>query len=140
MLNSKNAKGIVSAFAAVLAVAATVLSDNVVTAQEFVTLAIAAITAVTVYVVPNMDGQYTRHLKTILAFAGAALAALSVVLIEATDVIDPSITHPITATQWITVILAGLGAIGVAVVNDNTDVAAGDIQEGSPPQDVEYLF
>lgn len=59
----KYAKTVVAALVAVLTALYAAVTDNTVTAQEWVTIALAALTAVGVYLVPNKPttGKDPRH-------------------------------------------------------------------------------
>jgi hypothetical protein len=104
------AKSIVSILAAALAILATALTDGVVTSAEYVNIGIATLTAVGVFLVPNLPDKARGYTKSIVAFGGAALAALITILGASYGFLD------VTASDWITVLLAGLGAIGVAII------------------------
>ena len=105
-------KAIVAIAAAALVVLGAALTDNEVTTVELVNIAIAIVTAIGVYLVPNLDDGPRRYAKAIVAFLGAALAALLTVL-----------TDGVTASEWITVVLAALGAIGVTILPNRGDFA-----------------
>jgi hypothetical protein len=104
------AKTITTIIAAGLGILVAALSDDVVSAVEFVNIVIAIVTAVGVYLVPNLPEGPARYLKTIVAFAGAALATLALILGESLGFGD------VTSADWLTVLLAGLTVIGVYVI------------------------
>lgn len=100
-------KAIVAVIAAGIAVLIPTLGDNTVDATELVNVVIAIVTAVGVYIVPNTTNPV---LKTIVAFVGAALAALVNILGGVLGWADVSLA------DWLTVLLGGLSAIGVYVL------------------------
>src|SRR5690606_12365095 len=71
---------------------------------------IALLTAVGVYWVPNLDGGIRRYAKAAVAVAGTALQALVPFLAEGT----------VTPAQWLLVLLAGLCAVAVGIVLNDT--------------------
>ncbi|WP_066041881.1 hypothetical protein [Herbiconiux solani] len=99
------AKSILTIIASAVTILIAALSDNVVTVPELVNVAIAIVTAVGVYLVPNLDDGLARYFKFIVAILGAALTALASVL-----------TDGVTGAEWLQIFLAALAAIGVAVV------------------------
>lgn len=109
------AKAIASIIAAALAVLVTAVTDGVLTPLETATLAVAVVTAIGVYLIPNLDAGAQRYAKGITAFTGAGLAALVVILSGALGWADVSLS------DWLTVILAALGGVGVVVVPNATD-------------------
>lgn len=110
-------KAIVAIIAAALAAVASAITDNTVTPLELAVILIAVITAVNVYLVPNLpEGSAVhRHAKAAVAFLGAALALL------VTTLGADGGWASVTASEWLLVILAGLGGIGVTVL-PNTPV------------------
>ena len=103
-------KAVVSILAAIIAAVAAAITDNTVTALELAVILIAAITTVNVYLVPNLpEGRIRRHAKSLVAFFGAALALLVTTL-------GTGGWSDVTASEWLLVILAGLGGIGVTVL------------------------
>jgi len=63
-----------------------------------------------VYLVPNLDTGPRAYAKGVVAFIGAGLGALVIVLSNAGGWAD------VTLSDWITIALAALGGIGVVVV------------------------
>jgi len=104
------AKAIVAIIGAALAVLVTAVNDGVLTPLEMVTVTIAVLTSVGVYLVPNLSSGAQRYAKGAVAFLGAGLAALALVLTGALGWADVSLS------DWLTVILAALGGVGVVVV------------------------
>lgn len=93
------------AFAAVVAAlvsaaVAAMAGDQVIDAVEWVNVAIAAVTAAAVFTAPNVPGA--KYTKSILAVLGAVLALLT-----------SFITDGVSATEWLQLLLAALGALGV---------------------------
>lgn len=109
-------KAIVSILAAALVVIGAALTDNVVSQLELVNIAIATLTAVGVFLIPNLDEGPRRYAKAAVAFLGAALTALVTVLSDG-----------VTPSEWIVVALAALGAIGVTVLPNSTTIRAGQV-------------
>lgn len=116
---SRYTKAVVAILAAVLVVFGAAITDDVVTTLEVVNVAIALITAVGVYLVPNLPAGPGAYLKALVAFLGAGLAALVTVLGSG----GLGDVHP---SAWITVVLAALGGVGVYVLPnaDDLDLAA----------------
>lgn len=105
---SKYAKFFAAVVATVLtAVVAALTGDNVISSTEWVNIAILGVGACAVFTGANIPGA--RYTKVVLA----VLTAVLTVLVSA-------IIGGITPTEWIQVILAGLGAVGVYAV-PNTD-------------------
>lgn len=93
------------AFAAVVAavltgLVAAMVGDAIVTVVEWVNVAIAGTGAAAVFASPNVPGA--RYTKSVLAVLTAVLMLLTSV-----------ITGGITATEWMQLALAALGALGV---------------------------
>lgn len=89
-----------------VALSAALFGDNVISSTEWVNVAIAGVGAAAVFTAPNVPGA--RYTKSILA----VLAAVLTVLVSA-------IVGGISTTEWIQIVLAGAGAVGVyAVPND----------------------
>jgi hypothetical protein len=111
---SEVAKAVVATLVAVITVLQVALTDDHVDSVELVNVGIAFVTAVGVYWVPNMPHGAGRYGKAFVAVAGAALQALVPFLSEGR----------LTAGQWLIVMLAGLGALGVTVVPNARQRAA----------------
>jgi hypothetical protein len=94
-------KSIAAVAAALVSAAVTALAgDQVIDAVEWVNIAIAGTTAAAVFAAPNVPGaQFT---KSVLAVLGAVLMLLT-----------SHIVGGITATEWMQLLLAALGALGV---------------------------
>lgn len=93
------------AFVAVLvtilsAVGAALTGDETISNPEWVNVAIAGVTAAAVFAAPNVPGA--KYTKAALAVLGAALAVMA-----------SAILGGITYTEWIQIIVAGAGAVGV---------------------------
>jgi hypothetical protein len=115
-MTSRYTKAVVAILAAVLVVFGAAITDDVVTTLEVVNVAIALVTAVGVYLVPNLPAGPGAYLKAAVAFLGAGLAALVTVL-GSGGLAD---VHP---SAWITVFLAALGGVGVYVLPNADDLA-----------------
>ncbi len=105
MLVTNYSKSILAIVAAGIAVVVAALSDGTVTPSEMVNVAIAMVTAVGVYLVPNLPSGPAKYFKTGVAILGAALAALV-----------SFITDGVSLSEWLQIALAALAAIGVYVV------------------------
>lgn len=94
-------KSLAAVVAAVLsAIVAALVGDAIVSAVEWVNVAIAGTGAAAVFAAPNVPGaKYTKSI----------LAVLTGVLVLLTSVI----TDGITTTEWLQLALAALGAVGV---------------------------
>ncbi|MBN9376310.1 MAG: hypothetical protein J0I40_13160 [Cellulomonas sp.] len=124
------AKAIAAIIAAALAVIGAAITDGTITPVEAVTIAIAILTAVVVYLVPNFDAGAQAYAKGVAAFLGAGLAALATVLASTTG------WATVTLSDWITVALAALGGIGVVVVPNLKPTSAPSITSSSTTSDV----
>jgi hypothetical protein len=101
------AKAIASIIVAAVTVLATALTDNLVTQDEVVTVGIAGVTAVGVYLVPNLEStSIGGYLKGIVAFLGAALVALQSAMTDG----------GVATSEWLMILVMGLGAVGVVIV------------------------
>lgn len=97
----KYAKALVAVLAAGLTVLVSVMSDGAVSTTEWVQVAIAVVSAIGVYVVPNIpEFPYT---KTIVA---SLLAGLNLVVAALSD-------GTISQSEWVNIGLAILAAAGV---------------------------
>ena len=98
------AKFILITVATVLsAVSAALVGDNVISAQEWVNVAILGVGALGVFAAPNVPGA--RYTKAILAVLAAVLTVLSSVILGG-----------IGTAEIIQMVLAGLAALGVYAV------------------------
>lgn len=122
-LPSAYAKAVVAILAAVAGVLAAALTDDVVTQLELANIGVALLTAVGVYLVPNLDKSVGHWLKAIVAVLGTALQALVPFLAEGR----------ITTSGWILVFVAALGAVGVGIV-PNTRPAVAVVDTTPPPE------
>lgn len=91
--------------AAVASLLVAFLSDNAISTVEWVMLGTAFITAISMYVVPNLTDGTARYAKGIVTFLLAAFGVLYVVL-----------QGGVTTSEWIMVGIAGLTAIGVPLL------------------------
>lgn len=104
-LPSRYAKAFVAIAAAGLAVLVTALTDNVVTLVEVLGIAVALLTAVSVYLVPNLDAGASRYTKFGVAVLGTGLQAAVPLIVDGR----------FPASAWLLVLLAALGAVSVGI-------------------------
>lgn len=98
------AKAIAAVLATVLAaISAAMFGDGVVSAVEWVNVAIMGTGAAAVFAAPNVPGA--RYTKSVLAVLSAVLVVLA-----------SAIVGGITTVEIIQMVLAGLGAVGVYAV------------------------
>lgn len=107
---NKYAKFVAIVVATVLSgITAALAGDSVVSATEWVNIAILAVGALGVFAAPNVPGA--AYTKSILAVLAAVLTVLA-----------SAIVGGISTTEWLQIALAGLGALGVyAIPNSNAD-------------------
>lgn len=86
----------------IAAIVAAMTGDNVISAQEWVNVAILGVGAAMVFAAPNVPGA--RYTKTVLAVLTAVLTLLA-----------SYITGGLTQTEILQMVLAALGALGVYV-------------------------
>ncbi|MBE1877304.1 hypothetical protein [Myceligenerans pegani] len=110
-LPSRYAKAIVAIIAAALSVLVTALTDDVVTLAEVLGIAVAVVTAVSVYLVPNLPTGIGHYAKAIVAVAGTALQAAVPLAVEGT----------IDVSGWLLILLAALGAVSVGIVPNRSE-------------------
>jgi len=113
-------KSLLAIVAAALGILVTGLADDVLTAAELTNVAIAIVTALGVYLVPNLPSGPAAYLKFAVALLGAALVALSSFL-----------DGGVSTSEWLQVALAGLTAIGVYVVPNIPLLDAGTLVPGT---------
>lgn len=101
----KYAKGLAAAAATVLTALAAALADNGMSTVELINTLIVLCSAVGVVIVPDLDTGVARYAKPIVAALGAALTLLVTLIADG-----------VTASEWIQVVLAGLGAVGVTAL------------------------
>lgn len=77
--------------------------DGVIDSVEWINIAIAGVTAAAVFTGPNVPGASIT--KFVLAFLGAILTLLVNV-----------ISDGVTLSEWLQLVVAGLGAVGVYAV------------------------
>lgn len=104
------AKSIVTIIAAGLGILVAALADNFVSSLEYVNIGIALVTAIGVYLIPNLPAGPAKVGKTFVAAAGAGLAALATILATTLDF------SVVTSSDWLSVLLAAGAAIGVYIV------------------------
>lgn len=105
-LPSAYAKAIVAIAMAALTALVAALTDDQLTVVELVHVAVAVVTAVGVYLVPNLPSGVGRYAKALVAIAGTALQAAVPLLTEGS----------IGVSGWLIVILAALSAVSVGIV------------------------
>lgn len=104
------AKSIVLVIAAGIGILTAALSDGVVSPVEFVNIGISIVAAIGAYLIPNMPSGIGAYAKSFVAFGAAALAALATLVASATSF------GAVTPSDWLNVLLAGLGAVGLFIV------------------------
>lgn len=114
MVLSKYKKLFVSVAAAGLAALGAVVTGGV-TSIEWVNVAIAVVTAASVFAAPEVPGA--KYTKTVLAVFGAVLVALT-----------SYITGGIHGDEWYQLLAVAIGALGVGTFT-NRDAAGVDISD-----------
>ena len=104
-LPSKYAKAIVAIAIAVLTAVAAVTSDGTVSSVELAHVALAFVTAVGVYGVPNAPSGARAYAKAGVAVVGTGLQVLIPFLLDGA----------LTPSQWLLVLVAAIGALGVGI-------------------------
>jgi hypothetical protein len=112
------AKAIVLVLAAGLSIFVAASTDGVVSPVEYTNIGLGILTAVGVYLIPNLKAGVGKYAKTIVAFGGAALTALAVVVATSAD------WNGVSQNDWLGVLLAGLAAIGLFIVPNSSAVPA----------------
>jgi hypothetical protein len=112
-LPSRYAKALVAIAAAAVSVLVTALTDNAITLTELLAVAIAVVTAVSVYLVPNLPTGAARYAKAGVAVLGAGLQAAVPLVVDG----------GITPTGWLVILLALLGAVSVGIVPNASTTA-----------------
>lgn len=105
-LPSKYAKALVAIATAVVALLVTALTDDVVTLVEVLGIFVAGVTAIGVYLVPNLPSGVGRYAKAAVAVVGTALQAAVPLATEGA----------ITNSGWLLILLSVLGALSVGIV------------------------
>lgn len=108
---TKYSKFIAAVVATVLsAIVAALTGDGVVSATEWVNVAIAAVGAAGVFAAPNVPGS--RYTKSVLMALAAVLTLLASLIVGG-----------LTGSEVMQLVIAGLGAVGVyAIPNKPTSV------------------
>lgn len=105
-LPSVYAKAIVAILTAAASVLVSALSDDVVTLVEVLGIFVAVVTAIGVYLVPNLSSGVGRYAKLAVAVVGTGLQAAVPLATEGA----------ITNAGWLLTLLAVLGAVSVGIV------------------------
>lgn len=105
-------KAFTALLGAVAVVLASALTDDVVTAAEFVQMTVAGLAAFAVYLTPNLPGYGAA--KTVVA---AALAGLNLVAGWLAN------GEEITNSMWVNVVIAVAVALGVFVLPNHREPA-----------------
>jgi hypothetical protein len=105
-LPSRYAKALVAIATAVVALLVTALTDDVVTLVEVLGVGVAGVTAVGVYLVPNLPAGVGRYAKAAVAVVGTGVQAAIPLVTDGT----------ITSSGWLLILLAVLGALSVGIV------------------------
>ena len=100
------AKSFVAIATAVLAVVVTALTDNAVSLMELLGIFVAGVTAIGVYLVPNLPVGVGRYAKLAVAVVGTALQAA----------VPLATNGEVSLTGWLLIALAALGAVSVGIV------------------------
>lgn len=95
---------------------AAITGGHLITPVDYINIAISIVAGVTVYLIPDLSAGVAKYAKTIVAFSGAALMALAVI------VSTLSSFGGVTTADWLNVLLAGLAAIGVAILPNEAAV------------------
>lgn len=98
------AKALVYVALAIVSVAITALSDDVISTEEILNAVVIALGALVVYVVPNMPEGVARYSKGIAAFATAGVVALISFL-----------SGGVTVSEWLQVAVAAAAGVGVVL-------------------------
>lgn len=111
---NRYAKSIMAVVATVLvAVLPFLANHNHLTDAEWITVTIAGLSAVTVFIVPNVPGSWSNYTKSIVAVLMAVAAALS-------TMIGAGGFAALTPGELIQIILIALAAVGVYGVPNGT--------------------
>lgn len=119
-------KSIVMILASALGIYVAAKSDGVVTPVEYVNIGIGIVTAIGVYLLPNLPSGAAKFTKAFVAFGGAALTALAVIASNAVG------WSGVTPNDWLSVVLAGLAAIGLYIIPNTPAVPAVTVVGNDP--------
>jgi hypothetical protein len=125
-LPSRYAKAIVAILAAVVALLVSALTDDVVTLVEVLGIFTAGVTAIGVYLVPNLPSGVGRFAKAAVAVVGTGIQAAIPLATEGA----------ITNSGWLLILLAVLGAVSVGIVPNQVPTLAPvrtlNVNQGGP--------
>lgn len=93
------------------AVSAALFGDNTISSPEWVNIAIAGVGACAVFAAPNVP--FAKYTKSVLAALTAALTILA-----------SAISGGVHTTEWIQIVIAALGAVGVYAVRNGDTIAS----------------
>lgn len=113
-LPSRYAKAIVAILTAVVALLVSALTDGTVTLTEVLTIFTAGVTAIGVYLVPNLPSGVGQFAKASVAVVGTAIQAAIPLATDGT----------ITNSGWLLILLAVLGAVSVGIVPNQVPTLA----------------
>lgn len=108
-------KMLAAVIGAALMALVTAYSDNVLTTQDKLTIAISVVTAANVFAAPNVWGA--MYTKTVLAVLGAVLVFVT-----------SAITDGISTSEWYQIGVVALTATGVWLVPNKPDEAMSSLQ------------
>jgi hypothetical protein len=121
---SRYAKAIVAVVATVLTALVPYLTNsNHLTDAEWVNTVIVGLGAVVVYIAPNLPGSWSNYTKSIVA----ALTTGAALLVSA---IGAGSFGSVPSAEWIQIILAALGTLGVYGVPNAAPAA---VARSAPP-------
>lgn len=108
----------------VVAFIASIITDDHISAEEWVLLAGTAVTAIGVYVVPNLNEGVAAAAKTVVAFLLAGLTVLSTM----------KLGDGLSTAEVLEVFLAAAGAVGFSVVPNRWPPAVlpGSVSRNTP--------
>lgn len=97
-------KPIVTVFTAVVLAIIGFLDDHVISSMEWLLVIMTLLTAIPVYIYPNLSGGAAKYTKALTQFFTAVVGALILFWSGGVDL-----------SEWLQVAVIGLGALGVVV-------------------------